>query len=430
MLVKTLLCREGRDTGLRLMAIVFAAFALLSIATIVFPASVIILIFTLLSLPVVGLSAMRRLFDANKTSKLVVVCLLPLVLFGISAYFMAPFGALAGLFLFGLACGAYLSFLPSKNQIQYVQGYYGPNMAMDSVPSSIHRRQDPVMKGQALSPLSSTNASADAFESVSHDYAEQHHVTPTVASSISSVAEDDTHHVAATTDTRLDEPYMHHHVDDDADADMFSTNRERSHQPLYVDQDALKSGSITELAKSWINVAKTHQVKLILVGKILAAISVACLVIYLVMLMVNAFSNSDDEGEAQMTQGVIEPMNMSRQMVKLPDGFWLALEGDVLILRWLGDAGDAQNLWRLASAVGDKSCANLEFNDGSQYRPMTVDLVADGATEARFTPLDKSAMVNHVALRGNFKLCGYEFSLKGSQAALMQNPQFESLLSQ
>ncbi|MGI2170074.1 hypothetical protein ACROAE_07750 [Shewanella sp. MF05960] len=430
MLVKTLLCREGRDTGLRLMAIVFAAFALLSMTTIVFPASVIILIFTLMSLPVVGLSAMRRLFDANKTRKLAIVCLLPVLLFGLSAYFMAPFGALAGLFLFGLACGAYLSFLPSKNQIQYVLGYYGPDMVMASVPSAMHRRQDPVMKGQALITPSSTDAPINAFEHVSHDHAEQHNNVVQAVAASHSVVEDGSHNVMTNTNSMHDEPYMHGHVDDEPDGDMFSTNRERSHQPLYVDQDALKSGSITELAKSWINVAKSHQVKLILVGKILAGIAVVCLVIYLVMLVVNTFSNSDDEGESQMTQGVIEPMSMTRQMVKLPDGFWLALEGDVLILRWLGDAGDAQNLWRLASAVGDKTCANLEFNDGSQFRPMTVDLVADGATEARFTPLDKSVMVNHVALRGNFKLCGYEFSLKGSQAALMQNAQFESLLSQ
>lgn len=430
MLVKTLLCREGRDTGLRLMAIVFAAFSLLSVATLVFPASVIILICTIMSLPIVGLSAMRRLFDANKTVKLAFVCVIPVLIFGLSAYFMAPFGALAGLFLFGLACGAYLSFLPSKNHIQYIQGYYGPNMVMEAATISMHRRQDPVLKGQVLSASFSNDAPINTFEpSPRNDVERQRHVAPEFTTTVSAITEDDDN-VVTSTDTMLGKPYRDDHLDDEPDADTLFANRERTHQPLYVDQDALKSGSITELVKSWINVAKSHQVKLILAGKILAGIVATCLVIYLVMLVVNAFSSADDESESQMTQGVIEPMSMTRQIVKLPDGFWLALEGDVLILRWLGDAGDAQNLWRLASAVGDKSCAYLEFNDGSQFRPMTVDLVADGATEARFTPLDKSVMVNHVALRGNFKLCGYEFSLKGSQAALMQNPQFEAILSQ
>ncbi|GGB44507.1 DUF805 domain-containing protein [Shewanella inventionis] len=430
MLVKTLLCHEGRDTGLRLMVIVFAAFALLSLAAMVFPASIIILIFTLVSLPIVGLSAIRRLYDANKTIKLVTVCILPVFIFGVSAYFMAPFGALAGLFLFGLACGAYLSFLPSKNNIQYELGYNGPNLVVSATSNSMHQRQDPVIKGQHSSPL--TDASSNSFG---------HELTPHVerdnkadqssAPTMHSTVDVEPHDIEDAEDDLPNEPHLAHHVDDDLSTGLFAATRERVHQPLYVDQDALKSGSITELAKSWINVAKLHQLKLILAGKIIAAIGIACALIYLVMALVNAISSSDsDDIDAEMTQGVIEPVSMTRQMVKLPDGFWLALEGDVLILRWLGDAGDAQNLWRLASAVGDQTCAHLAFNDGSQFRPLTVDLLADGATEARFSPLDKNVMVNNVALRGSFKLCGYEFSLKGSQAALMQNPQFESLLSQ
>ncbi|MGB6135412.1 MAG: DUF805 domain-containing protein [Shewanella sp.] len=418
MLVKTLLCREGRDTGLRLMAIVFAAFALLSIAALVFPASIIILIATVVSLPIVGLSAMRRLHDANKTITLMLVCLLPVLIFGVAAYFEAPLGVLAGVFLFGLACGGYLSFLPTKNHIQYALGYYGPHRVMNSAQSAMHRRQDPVMQGQAV------NVSIIDNPPVNQP------VNPQMAK-----------HDAYTDDVepihnlKHDESFISQEFDvadeHEAVSSNLSAKRERNNQPLYVDQDALQSGSITELAKSWINLAKLHQQKLLFAGKILAAVIALGLLIYLVIALINAFSSIDDsDTEAEMSQGVIEPVSMSRQMVKLPDGFWLALEGDVLILRWLGDAGDTQNLWRLASAVGDKTCAELEFNDGSKFRPITVDLLADGATEARFTPLDKNVMVNNIALRGDFKLCGYKFSLKGSQAALMKNPQFETLLSQ
>ncbi|MBB1440108.1 hypothetical protein H5202_15785, partial [Shewanella sp. SG41-4] len=209
----------------------------------------------------------------------------------------------------------------------------------------------------------------------------------------------------------------------------FSTSSDRSHQPLYVDQDALQSGSITELAKSWLNVAKLHQKKLMLIGKITAAIVAVIVVVYLVLVLISVFS--DDTNQTEHVDAKSDQQQASiRQMIKLPDGFWLALEGEILIVRWLGESGDKQNLWRLATAIGDKTCANLEFNDGSRYRPITVDLLHDGASEARFTPLDKDAIVNHVALRGSFKLCGYEFSLKGSQATLMQNPQFEMIISQ
>ncbi|MBB1439948.1 DUF805 domain-containing protein, partial [Shewanella sp. SG41-4] len=150
MSVKTLLCRDGRDTGLRLMGVMFAAFLLLTVAAIVFPASVINWIVTLALLPMVGLSAVRRLNDANKSIKLAMICVVPVLAFGILTYFVAPLGALAGVFLFGLACGGYLAFLPAKNTINYVQGYYGPSMVPVSISGSVYHRQEPVMKGQVM----------------------------------------------------------------------------------------------------------------------------------------------------------------------------------------------------------------------------------------------------------------------------------------
>tara|TARA_R110001583_G_scaffold162071_2_gene314238 strand:+ start:1030 stop:2319 length:1290 start_codon:yes stop_codon:yes gene_type:complete len=429
MSVKTLLCRDGRDTGLRLMGIILAAFLLLIVAAVVFPASVINWIVTLAVMPAVGLSAVRRLNDANKSIKLAAICVVPVLIFGILSYFMAPFGALAGVFLFGLACGGYLAFLPAKNSINYAQGYYGPSMVPISISGSVYHRQEPVMKGQVM-PV--------------HDQPEN--TFPSIESADEVVLTGSTHSNSAERhkqqfnddvepQTSFEQAGTHMEQEFDTATEYdpvnsFSTSSERSHQPLYVDQDALQSGSITELAKSWLNVAKLHQKKLILIGKITAAIIAVGIVVYLVFALISVFSGDGTEQTEHVDDMSNQQQASIRQMVKLPDGFWLALEGEILIVRWLGESGDKQSLWRLATAIGDKTCANLEFNDGSRYRPITVDLLDDGASEARFTPLDKDAIVNHVALRGNFKLCGYEFSLKGSQATLMQNPQFEMILSQ
>ncbi|MBB1360800.1 DUF805 domain-containing protein [Shewanella sp. SR44-4] len=429
MSVKTLLCRDGRDTGLRLMGVILAAFLLLIISAVVFPASVINWIVTLAVMPIVGLSAVRRLNDANKSIKLAMVCVVPVLVFGILTYLMAPLGALAGVFLFGLACGGYLAFLPAKNSINYVQGYYGPSMVSVSISGSVFHRQEPVMKGQVM-PVHeqpdntfSSREPADevAFTGVTH---------PDSADRDKHPFNDD-----AVPQTSFEQAgtHMDQHFDtatEDDPVNSFSTSPERSHQPLYVDQDALQSGSITELAKSWLNVAKLHQTKLILIGKIAVAIIAVSVVVYLVFTLISVFSGDGTEQTEHVDDMSNQQQASIRQMIKLPDGFWLALEGEILIVRWLGESGDKQNLWRLATAIGDKTCTNLEFNDGSRYRPITVDLLDDGASEARFTPLDKDAIVNHVALRGSFKLCGYEFSLKGSQATLMQNPQFEMILSQ
>ncbi|AZG71870.1 DUF805 domain-containing protein [Shewanella livingstonensis] len=428
MSVKTLLCRDGRDTGVRLMAIILAAFLLLTVAAIVFPASMINWIVTLAVMPIVGLSAVRRLNDANKSKKLMMICVVPVLIFGVLTYFMAPLGALGGVFLFGLACGGYLAFLPAKNTINYLQGYNGPSMVLTSSPGAVYNRQEPVMKGQvapvhakAENRFLSTEMTDD--EAVLTSSTDPH----SGASNIHQLNDDA---LPQTRFVQTDAHIDHEYDVTDEQIISLSTTSARNNQPLYVDQDALQSGSITELAKSWFNIAKLHQQKLILIGKITAAIIAVCLVVYVIFALVNVFS-SDETEQTEHADGMSHQQQTStRQMIKLPDGFWLALEGNILIVRWLGDSGDVQNVWRLATAIGDKTCTNLEFNDGSRYRPITVDLLKDGASEARFTPLDKDAIVNHVALRGSFKLCGYEFNLKGSQATLMQNPQFEMILSQ
>jgi hypothetical protein len=426
MSVKNLLCRDGRDTGLRLMGIILAAFLLLTVAAIVFPASLINWIVTLAVMLIVGLSAVRRLNDANKSLKLALVCVAPLLIFGLATYFIAPLGVLAGIFLFGLACGGYLAFLPATNTINYLQGYNGPAMVQASMSGSVYHRQDPVMKGHVV-PIHAGEAGFASTELTDNDVA-------FTGSAHSHVVESDKHQLSDDVGVQQIAPEQHelhiaYQLDTSLEDDHESTPV-RSHHPLYVDQDALQSGSITELVKSWLNMAKLHQQKLMLISKITAAAVAAGLVVYLVYALVSAFS-ADDTAQVEPADEMSNQQQASiRQMIKLPDGFWLVLEGDILIVRWLGDRGDAQRLWSLSTAIGDKTCANLEFNDGSSYRPLTVDLLQDGATEARFTPLDKNAIVNNVALRGSFKLCSYEFSLQGSQATLVQNPQFEMILSQ
>ena len=426
MFVKTLLCRHGRDTGFRLIAIMLTAFLLLTLAAVVFSASLINWIMMLLVTPIVGLSAIRRLNDANKPIKLAIICVVPVLLFGILIYFMVPLGILAGVFLFGLACGGFCAFLPAKNSIQYVQGYNGPSIVQTSIFSSVHQRQEPVMQGET-SPVH-TDDSAHPFISSATDSAEleKHLLNEHLqqATTIDQPAHYSTQHSTKHIDHSAESAI------DDTQSPSFTASSDRSHQPLYVDQNALQSGSITELTKTWLNMAKLHRLKLFLIGKVVAAILVLSLIIYWVLALISAFSEDDTE-QAQLTENTssVQPTK-ARQMTKLPDGFWLVLEGDILIVRWLGESGEAHNLWDLATAIGDKTCSHLTFNDGSRYRPITVDLLPDSATEARFTPLDKNTIVNDIALRGSFKLCGYQFSLKGSQATLMQNPQFEKILSQ
>lgn len=117
-----------------------------------------------------------------------------------------------------------------------------------------------------------------------------------------------------------------------------------------------------------------------------------------------------------------------RDEVKLAGGFKLLLEEEVLIMSWLGDSGEPGVIWSLATGKGDKGCAHLVFDNGSQYRPILVELMSDASIETRFTPLDTQEIITNIARRGSVNVCGYDFSLKGSQSVLAKSEAFTRYL--
>jgi hypothetical protein len=204
----------------------------------------------------------------------------------------------------------------------------------------------------------------------------------------------------------------------------FKQSWQASHR-FDVDRDALDTGSVTELIKSWLNRLKEHHIPVILGAKVLGVLLVSGLIVWLLVSLTNS-GDSDEKDIAEVN--VTQSEKIDRVSAKLPDGFWIVMQDSIFIVRWLGDTDTAKNLWRLDTAQGDKTCGELVFNDGSEYRPISVDLMSDEATEARFSPLDNKSIINHIAMRGSFKLCGYDFSLKGSQATLMQHQEFADYL--
>ena len=105
--------------------------------------------------------------------------------------------------------------------------------------------------------------------------------------------------------------------------------------------------------------------------------------------------------------------------ITLPDSFSLMLsEHQGLIIHWQADSTSATELWSLTSAKGETTCQNITFNKGDKIR--TTSVIVENNTEyyANFSPLDTKALIHAIAFRGNFSLCDYKFSLKGSQAVL------------
>lgn len=233
---------------------------------------------------------------------------------------------------------------------------------------------------------------------------------------------------------RSTEPGWRFAAEEDDELDSFN-DRDHAEEVRQRRAEAKDSGSMTELfrglfeflapLKRFFVLPKIKLPKL--ERRYWRPAGIGCGVVVVLALVWGLWPNGDAEtgdGAELVTVNAIAPYAGERVTLALPDGFSVALEDDILIMRWLGEKGKAQNLWSLATAKGDKTCSLLSFNNGTDYRPVTVDLKADSATEARFTPLDTQAIIVDLARRGSISLCGYKFSLKGSQAILEQNRTF------
>jgi len=112
----------------------------------------------------------------------------------------------------------------------------------------------------------------------------------------------------------------------------------------------------------------------------------------------------------------------------MPDEFILHLdENQGVVIEWQATAEEVSTLWDLATARGNKQCNTIEFNRDDSIRSMKV-LVEHARYRAYFSPLDNRELLNLMAKRGNFQICGFKFSLKGSMAALGQAPKFNDYI--
>ena len=116
--------------------------------------------------------------------------------------------------------------------------------------------------------------------------------------------------------------------------------------------------------------------------------------------------------------------------LEMPSNYYLMTdENQGLIIHWPSYAeNDNPALWSILTAKGEPSCENLHFNDNTSFRANLVEIENAGDHYASFSPLDTEALVKAIAAKGNFSLCGYEFSLKGSTAAINSSPVFSVYL--
>mgnify|MGYP001592775578 FL=1 len=146
--------------------------------------------------------------------------------------------------------------------------------------------------------------------------------------------------------------------------------------------------------------------------------------------------SGNDSGEVemstppQMTTSTSANSTIVREHpLVMPDNFSLYLsQHQGVVINWQADEVSSDVLWSQFSAQGDESCQQISFDKGKPIRTLSVNVERKDAANtdyfASFSPLDSQALIQALAFRGKFSLCGYDFSLKGSQSALGKNENY------
>lgn len=200
---------------------------------------------------------------------------------------------------------------------------------------------------------------------------------------------------------------------------MTSSLAAREAQPINEARSSMDFSLVTDFI---VNKKKTV---------LIATLSVVTLII------VFSFLNSGENNESiiEETQQVTTPENTApaneirNNLIELPDDYQLmTTEHGGLIITWQADVTDEKKLWSQTTASGDKTCESISFNAKTKVRTLQVTVENEEDYLAYFSPLDTKNLVTNIAKRSKFKLCDYEFSLKGSQAALNKNKFYRELL--
>ncbi|MEW6999401.1 hypothetical protein AADZ86_17070 [Colwelliaceae bacterium BS250] len=362
-LIKSLFCFKGADNNERFIVLSFLTLALFVLFNIAILDTVAAKLILILLLGVISFaSSIRRCRDANKTSKL---AWLATSIFSVALLIVAfiPFTTSYIALIFPVMTMLVLFSYPTATAKIYVFGYNGPvDLSELSQPVTVDKhlssnRIEPSLFGQTITESEYESRDAQQYS----EYAEAGETEE-------------------NTNTASAQPAKNNEL-----ALFISTWLTKNNKAMIIATSILVLLSIVVIAWPFID---------------------------------NAVSESQIEDELIVTAKV-NAVVARNDMLKMPDGFYLLLDTNKgLIIHWKADQIADGELWSQASAQGDDSCSNIEFNNGDKVRTITVVAEDAGSYYANFSPLDTEHVIKSLAKRGNFSLCDYNFSLKGSQKSL------------
>jgi hypothetical protein len=171
-------------------------------------------------------------------------------------------------------------------------------------------------------------------------------------------------------------------------------------------------------------------IRLALLGNKNAVLTISIIGFLLIFAIVTSLIFSgDNHVETTIENTIIKEDVIRLNKVSMPDNFDLMTsENEGVILSWQAELVNDKEIWSLASAKGDKSCQSINFTKGDTIRPYSVSVENGSQYFASFSPLDTKILLKNIAFKGKFTLCGFTFSLKGSQATLGKNSYYANII--
>lgn len=367
-LIKSLYCWHGFDNRQRFIFIMLScliAFIMLNLSLSNYKLSVSVILLVC-SLTCLT-TTRRRLNDAQLNSKWILAPAGSLLMTGLIIIFTS-YGISYWLLLMPLFLSLLLLTYPSKRQKRYILGYNGPVNLSDFQPvnkANVHNNQ------RVEPTMNSINVNQPSVT--------QSHYSPYADSIENSSSTSHMNHSSANTQDKI------------------------------------------ELAES---------IRLALFSKKNARVTIAVIIsLFMLVLVISLiFSRpSPTLSPIEQTSQVQETTSYQNKLT-LPDNFSVMIAADeAIVIHWQADVINNREVWALGTAEGDKSCETIKFNDEEAIRTYSVS-TADSGYYAYFSPLDTKRLIKNIAFKNSFALCGYNFSLKGSQATLGKSPFYANLI--
>lgn len=373
LLLQSLFCWVGADNRYRFSFIIALSHLFFIIFSAIFHASFLMSFIGLLfSTIVITCTTKRRLTDGKLTKNWLYI---PSLSFAVIGLIIISFNhqVLYWLTLLSASLSSILLTYPSSNNVRYIYGYYGPiNLTTEKMTSSRNQRIEPT-----LSNHHSTNNNVN--------------------------------------------------FNDLDNAEYVSSQK---YNDRYCNEETTANNATQDIGELIRNKLLSNQNSKYVILGLLAIITIAMFTSLILSSSKTSESPINSPEKNAATDNTQHKITKRSNKITLPDDFSLMTTPyNGLIVHWQADENSEITLWDIRHADGEKSCQSVTFNNDESYRTTIVQVENMNEYVAEFSPLDTQSIVKNIAIRGSFTLCGYSFSLKGSQAALGKDDFYAEMLA-